>query len=469
MRSETMLPLNLGLIHFVGIGGIGMSGIAEVLFNLGYQISGSDTKKSPITERLSKLGIETFPCHSASNLTNAKVVVISSAINSDNEELKAARRLGIPVVKRAEMLAELMRLKSNVAIAGTHGKTTTTSMIAALFDEASLDPTVINGGIIQAYDSNARLGAGEWMIVEADESDGTFTKLPATLAVITNIDPEHMEHYGNFGNLVDAFYNFATNIPFYGALICCTDDPDVHALVGKISDRKVIKYGFNKQADFRVENLTFEGGFAKFDVIHKKNSTFLSDVRLPMTGEHNVLNSIGAIVVANHLGIDKRKVKNSLLRFKGVKRRFTLVAEIKNVKIIDDYAHHPVEIAAVLKAARQACKGRVIAVHQPHRYSRLSSLFDEFCLCFNEADAVAITDVHGANEKPLPGINKERLIEGLRSHGHRDVCAIEKEDELAKFFLSKVDPGDIFVCMGAGSISGWVNNLPKSLSQVENE
>jgi len=467
MDSKTLLPLNLGLIHFVGIGGIGMSGIAEVMLNLGYKVCGSDSKKSAITERLESLGILIFIGHEVTNIDSVEVVVISSAVGIENPELKAARKKGIPIVKRAEMLAELMRLKSNIAVAGSHGKTTTTSMIAALLDGGNFDPTVINGGIIHAYDSNARLGAGEWMVVEADESDGTFTKLPATIAVITNIDPEHMEYYGTFDKLLEAFYNFASNTPFYGAIICCTDDPDVHTLVGKISDRRVIKYGFNNQADYRITNLKFENGKANFDLIQAIKKITIKNIQLPMTGEHNVLNAVAAIVVAEHLSISFDDIRISLNAFSGVKRRFTFVAEIDNVKIIDDYAHHPVEIKAVLKAARQATTGRVIAVHQPHRYSRLSLLFDDFCRCFNEADIVAITDIYSANEKPIKGVTRDSLVDGLRSYGHRDVSAIDGERGLHQFYKEKVIANDIFVCLGAGSISIWVNNIPNSLTKKE--
>ena len=467
MDSKTLLPLNLGLIHFVGIGGIGMSGIAEVMLNLGYKVCGSDSKKSAITERLESLGILIFIGHEVTNIDSVEVVVISSAVGIENPELKAARKKGIPIVKRAEMLAELMRLKSNIAVAGSHGKTTTTSMIAALLDGGNFDPTVINGGIIHAYDSNARLGAGEWMVVEADESDGTFTKLPATIAVITNIDPEHMEYYGTFNKLLEAFYNFASNTPFYGAIICCTDDPDVHTLVGKISDRRVIKYGFNNQADYRITNLKFENGKANFDLIQAIKKITIKNIQLPMTGEHNVLNALAAIVVAEHLSISFDDIRISLNAFSGVKRRFTFVAEIDNVKIIDDYAHHPVEIKAVLKAARQASTGRVIAVHQPHRYSRLSLLFDDFCRCFNEADIVAITDIYSANEKPIKGVTRDSLVDGLRSYGHRDVSAIDGERGLHQFYKEKVIANDIFVCLGAGSISIWVNNIPNSLTKKE--
>ena len=463
MKQRAVLPLNLRVIFFVGIGGIGMSGIAEVMHNLGYIVKGSDSKESPITNRLKQLGIEVFFGHDASNLKSVEVVVVSSAISSENVEVKVARRSGIPIVKRAEMLAELMRFKSNIAVAGSHGKTTTTSMISALLDGGNYDPTVINGGIIQAYGSNARLGAGEWMVVEADESDGTFTKLPATIAVITNIDAEHMEHYESFNNLLEAFRDFATNTPFYGAIICCTDDPDVHALISKIRDRRLIKYGFNAQADYRVTRLEFINGRASFDIYHASSGKTVSDLLVPMTGKHNVLNALAAVVVARHLDISFDEIKRSLTAFSGVRRRFTLVAELNDIKIIDDYAHHPVEIDAVLKAARQSTSGRVIVVHQPHRYTRLSYLFEDFCRCFNEADIVAITDVYEANEAPILGADKSSLVEGLRAYGHRDVTAIDGEIGLKQFFQEKALPNDIFLCLGAGSISNWINDLSEQL------
>ncbi len=465
MNSKTNLPLNLRTIFFIGIGGIGMSGIAEVMHNLGYVVKGSDNKKSYITDRLSNIGIEIFIGHSVKNLNMVEVVVVSSAISFENVEVQAARRIGIPIVKRAEMLAELMRFKSNIAIAGSHGKTTTTSMISALLDGGNYDPTVINGGVIQAYGSNARLGDGEWMVVEADESDGSFTKLPATIAVITNIDPEHMEYYGSFENLLEGFRNFATNTPFYGAIICCTDDPDVHALVSKIKDRRIIKYGFNAQADFRVTRVEILDFGSRFDIYQAGNGEIISGFTLPMTGEHNVLNALAAIVVARHLDISFKEIKNSLVGFRGVKRRFTLVAEVDKVKIIDDYAHHPVEIDAVLKAARQSTSGRVIVVHQPHRYTRLSNLFKDFCRCFNEADIVAITDVYEANEKPIKGIHRDSLVEGLRTYGHRDVIGIGGESELYQFYHARARPNDIFLCLGAGSISAWTNNLAATLKK----
>ena len=463
MNAATKLPTDVGPIHFVGIGGIGMSGIAEVLLNLGYTVQGSDLKASKITERLQSLGATIFIGQEGKNLAAAEVVVISSAIKSDNPELQEARLKGLPVVRRAEMLAELMRLKSNVAIAGTHGKTTTTTMVATLLDKSGIDPTVINGGIIHAYGSNARMGQGEWMVVEADESDGTFNRLPATVAVVTNIDPEHMEHWGDFDSLRQGFLDFVSNIPFYGLAVCCTDHSEVQALVGKISDRRVITYGFNAQADVRAVNLKYKGGVAHFDVELQAEERTIENCHLPMTGDHNVSNALAAIAVARHLGMKSSEIKEALANFKGVNRRFTKVGEVNGVTIIDDYGHHPVEIAAVLKAARQASEGRIIAVHQPHRYSRLSSLFDDFCSCFNEADVVAIADVFAAGEDPIAGASRDDLVTGLIRHGHRHARAIHSEEDLERLVREQSETGDIVVCLGAGTISAWANALPERL------
>jgi UDP-N-acetylmuramate--alanine ligase len=465
MNAATKLPTDIGPIHFVGIGGIGMSGIAEVLLNHGYQVRGSDLKATKITQRLASLGAEIFVGQRAENLAGSSVVVISSAIKPGNPELEEAGKLGLPVVRRAEMLAELMRLKSNVAVAGTHGKTTTTTMVATLLDAGGLDPTVINGGIIHAYGSNARMGQGEWMVVEADESDGTFIKLPATVAIVTNIDAEHMEHYGTFDALRDAFYTFVHNIPFYGVAVCCTDHPEVQALVGRIRDRRVITYGFNAQADVRAGNLRYQNGVAHFDVYLRDEDQRINAVSLPMPGDHNVLNALSAIAVARHLGVKTNEIRVALANFKGVNRRFTKVAEINGVTIIDDYGHHPVEIAAVLKAARQATDGRVIAVHQPHRYSRLADLFEDFCTCFNDADVVAISDVFAAGEEPIEGAGRDDLVAGLIAHGHHHAVALKTEQGLADLVRREANPGDMVVCLGAGTISAWANALPERLTQ----
>ena len=461
--AVTKLPNDIGPIHFVGIGGIGMSGIAEVLLNLGYQVQGSDLKDSKITERLASLGARIFIGQRAENLENAEVVVISSAIKTGNPELDAARMAGLPVVRRAEMLAELMRMKSNVAIAGTHGKTTTTTLVATFLDAGNLDPTVINGGIIHAYGSNARMGQGEWMVVEADESDGTFNRLPATIAIVTNIDPEHMEHWGSIENLRKGFYDFVSNIPFYGIAVCCTDHPEVQALVGKITDRRVVTYGFNAQADVRVLNLTYKNGVAHFDIALQQEDSVIEGCILPMPGDHNVSNALSAVAVARHLGMTHDDIRAALAGFKGVNRRFTKVGEVKGVTIIDDYGHHPVEITAVLKAARQASEGRVIAVHQPHRYTRLSSLFEDFCTCFNDADVVAIAEVYAAGEDPIEGASRDDLVAGLIRHGHRHARAIVSEDDLERLVREQARDGDIVVCLGAGTISAWAHGLPARL------
>ena len=463
MTPATKLPGDIGPIHFVGIGGIGMSGIAEVLLNQAYVVQGSDLKSSKITQRLAGLGAEIFEGQRAENLEHAEVVVISSAIKPGNPELDEARRRGLPVVRRAEMLAELMRLKSNVAVAGTHGKTTTTTMVAALLDHGRFDPTVVNGGIIHAYGSNARVGEGEWMVVEADESDGTFNRLPATVAIVTNIDPEHMEHWGTIENLRQGFCDFVSNIPFYGLAICCTDHTEVQALVGRITDRRIVTYGFNAQADVRATNLTYKSGIAHFDVVLQGEDKVIEGCTLPMPGDHNVSNALSAVAVARHLGMKRDEIREALAKFGGVNRRFTKVGEVNGVTIIDDYGHHPVEIAAVLKAARQATEGRVIAVHQPHRYSRLSSLFDDFCACFNEADVVAIAEVFAAGEAPIEGADRDALVAGLIRHGHRHARAILDEEDLERLVREQARPGDMVVCLGAGTISTWANGLPARL------
>ena len=463
MNAATKLPTDVGPIHFVGIGGIGMSGIAEVLLNHGYEVQGSDLKATPITERLAGMGAEIFIGQRPDNLSGAEVVVISSAIKPGNAELDEARRQGLPVVRRAEMLAELMRLKSNIAVAGTHGKTTTTTLVAELLVKGGIDPTVINGGIIHAYGSNARMGQGEWMVVEADESDGTFNRLPATIAIVTNIDPEHMEHWGDFDRLRQGFHDFLSNIPFYGLAVCCTDHPEVQALVGRISDRRVLTYGFNAQADVRAVNLRYEKGVAHFDVALQAEGRMIEGCSLPMPGDHNVSNALSAVAVARHLGMKRDEIRTALASFGGVNRRFTRVGEVNGVTVIDDYGHHPVEIAAVLRAARQATEGKVIAVHQPHRYSRLSSLFEDFCGCFNEADVVGIAEVYAAGEDPIPGASRDDLVAGLIRHGHRHAVALDNEDDLERMVRETARPGDMVVCLGAGTISAWANALPGRL------
>jgi len=462
------IPFDIGGIHFIGIGGIGMSGIAEVMHNLGYKVQGSDLSESANVERLRGLGIPVAIGQRAENLGEARVVVFSSAVKDDNPEVVAARERFLPLVRRAEMLAELMRLKSCVAIGGTHGKTTTTSMVAALLDAGEFDPTVINGGIINAYGTNARLGAGDWMVVEADESDGTFIKLPATVAVVTNIDPEHMDHYGDFDALREAFRTFVENIPFYGFAVACIDHPEVQSLMGKIRDRRVVSYGFSPQAEVRAENLTYDAGVAHFDVAMTDRLSGeerrIEGLTLPMPGRHNVLNSLAAITVAARMGMSDAQIAKALSSFGGVKRRFTRTGEWNGVTVIDDYGHHPVEIAAVLSAARDATKGKVIAVVQPHRYTRLHSLFEDFCTCFNNADHVVVADVYTAGEQPIPGADKDGLVEGLKAHGHRHVQALSGPEDLPRLVKETAEPGDLVVCLGAGSITQWANALPGQLA-----
>jgi UDP-N-acetylmuramate--alanine ligase len=464
------MPLTIGTIHFVGIGGIGMSGIAEILHNLGYSVQGSDVAESANVKRLRDLGIPVQVGHGADNLGTAQVVVVSSAIARDNPEVAAARAKLIPVVRRAEMLAELMRLKWSVAVAGTHGKTTTTSLVAAIIDAAGLDPTVINGGILNAYGSNARLGAGDWMVVEADESDGTFTKLPATIAIVTNIDPEHLDFYGDFDAVRTAFVSFVQNIPFYGFAAVCIDHPEVQAMIPRVSDRKLITYGMSPQADVRAVNIEASAGSLTFDVILTSRDAgdkrTLKGLTLPMLGHHNVQNALAAISVTHEMGIEDDQIRAALKGFAGVKRRFTCTGEAGGVTVIDDYGHHPVEIGAVLKGARAATKGRIIAVVQPHRFTRLKTLFDQFCACFNDADTVIVADVYPAGEKPIPGIDRDHLVEGLRTHGHRDVIALADPGELAGIVHGLARPGDLVVCLGAGSITNWAQALPGELAAL---
>ncbi|MCZ4279292.1 UDP-N-acetylmuramate--L-alanine ligase [Kiloniella laminariae] len=466
------MPLDIGPLHFVGIGGIGMSGIAEILHNLGYQIQGSDIAESANVQRLRKMGIKVMIGHLAENVTDARVVVVSSAIKLDNPEIAEARNNLIPIVRRAEMLAELMRFKSCVAVGGTHGKTTTTSMIAALLDGGHFDPTVINGGIINAYGTNARLGEGDWMVVEADESDGTFIKLPATISVITNIDPEHMEFYGSIEALHDAFATFVKNIPFYGFSVLCIDHPVVQSMIGRIQDRRIVTYGLSPQASVRATNIRTEITGNLFDVTISSRSgdesRVIKDCHLPMLGNHNILNSLAAISVASELGMADEAIRKALSNFSGVKRRFTKTGEVNGITIIDDYGHHPVEIAAVLQAARQAIKGesRVIAVVQPHRYSRLSDHFEGFCSCFNDADQVIVADVYAAGETPIEGADKDSLVTGLRTRGHRNAIALPDPEKLAEMVADYAEEGDLVVCLGAGNISAWAHALPGQLEKL---
>ncbi|WP_210484965.1 UDP-N-acetylmuramate--L-alanine ligase [Microvirga antarctica] len=464
------LPPKLGPIHFIGIGGIGMSGIAEVMHNLGYTVQGSDASDNYNVKRLADKGIKTFIGHKAENVDAAEIVVVSTAIKRDNPELAMAREKRLPVVRRAEMLAELMRFKSCVAIAGTHGKTTTTSLVATLLDAGGLDPTVINGGIINAYGTNARMGEGQWMVVEADESDGTFLKLPADVAVVTNIDAEHLDHFGTFDAIKEAFRRFIDSIPFYGFAVMCIDHPTVQDLVGHIEDRRIITYGENPQADVRLMDIDTRDGQSRFRVmIRDRRPGFrieLEDLVLPMPGAHNALNATAAIAVAHELGVSTDAIRKALGNFGGVKRRFTRTGTWNGVAIFDDYGHHPIEISATLKAARASTSGQVIAVVQPHRYTRLSSLFEQFCTCFNDADAVIVAPVYAAGEQPIPGAERDDLVAGLKARGHRNAMALDKPEDLAGLVKGIARPGDYVLCLGAGNITQWAYALPGELEAL---
>ncbi|TYC86429.1 UDP-N-acetylmuramate--L-alanine ligase [Novosphingobium sp. BW1] len=463
---------DIGTIHFVGIGGIGMSGIAEVMHNLGYSVQGSDMAESYVVEHLRSRGITVNIGQRAENVNGAAVVVISTAVKRSNPEVVYALEHRIPVVRRAEMLAELMRLKSTVAVAGTHGKTTTTSMVAALLDAGGIDPTVINGGIINAYGSNARLGESDWMVVEADESDGSFLRLDGTIAVVTNIDPEHLDHYGSFDKVKEAFVEFIENVPFYGAALLCIDHPEVQAVIPKVRDRRVVTYGFSAQADIRGENVTPIAGGNRFDVaLRQRDGSFqrIEGIELPMPGRHNVQNALAAVGVAIEMGCPHDVIRTGFSKFGGVKRRFTKVGEIAvgegAVSVIDDYGHHPVEIRAVLAAAREGVKGRVIAVAQPHRYTRLRDHMDEFESCFNDADIVYITPVYAAGEEPIVGVDSAHLVKGLKSRGHRSAQEIAGADALVETLAETILPGDMIVCLGAGDITKWAASLATAITE----
>ena len=461
------IPIDIGPIHFVGIGGIGMSGIAEVLHNLGYKVQGSDVAEGPTVERLRGLGVQVAIGHAAANVGEAAVVVVSTAIKQGNPEVDAARARRVPVVRRAEMLAELMRLKSSIAIGGTHGKTTTTSLVASVLAVAGMDPTVINGGIINALGANAYLGGGDWMVVEADESDGAFLKLPSTVAVVTNIDPEHLDHWGDFDAVRQAYRTFIENIPFYGFAVICADHPEAQALTAAVRDRRIITYGFNPQADVRAENLEVGPDGARFDVSARlpgaRNESRIADLRLPMFGAHNVQNSLVAVATALELGVPAEQIRRGLAAFGGVKRRFTVTGVAHGVTVVDDYGHHPVEIDCVLEAARSVAPGRVIAVMQPHRFSRLQDLMEGFCTCFNDADRVIVAPVHPAGETPIPGVDHTALAQGLRAHGHKAVETIDGPEDLAAAVAADAEDGDYVICLGAGTITRWAAALPAEL------
>lgn len=473
-------PIDVGTIHFVGIGGIGMSGIAEVLHNLGYKVQGSDIADNYNVKRLRDEGIRILIGHKPENLVDecgglVNVVVVSSAVKKDNPELVIAREQKLPIVRRAEMLAELMRLKSSVAVAGTHGKTTTTTMVGMMLEEGGFDPTIINGGIVNKYGTNTRLGQSEWMVVEADESDGTFTHLPATIGVVTNIDPEHMDHYGAFDNVRMAYHRFIENLPFYGYAVLCIDHPVVQGLIPEVTDKRIVTYGFNPQADVHAFNIRSDSSGSTYDVKFSQTLTddgrdlLVRDIRLPMLGVHNVLNSLAALSVAIKMGMPVASMKNALAGFSGVKRRFTKTGESNQITVIDDYGHHPVEIMAVLKAARLAVSengGRVIAVVQPHRYSRLASLFDEFCTCFYDADTVIVADVYAAGEQPIEGIDRDHLAQGIKAHGHKGVQVLPSAEKLAEIIADIAASNDLVLCLGAGDITKWAYALPAELDEI---
>jgi UDP-N-acetylmuramate--alanine ligase len=466
------LPLSIGTIHFVGIGGIGMSGIAEVLHELGYAVQGSDISENANVARLRASGIPVVIGHDAANLRDAQVVVISTAVPRDNPEVVAARRKLIPVVRRAEMLAELMRLKWAIAIGGTHGKTTTTSLVAAVLEGAGFDPTVINGGIINAYGSNTRLGAGDWMVVEADESDGSFLRLPGVITIVTNMDPEHLDHWGTREAMEAGYRQFVSNIPFYGFAVLCIDHPAVQQMIPALSDHRVITYGFSPQADVRAERIISGKDGATFEVRFSDRITGrarrMGPFRLPMLGNHNVSNALAALTVAAEMDIDEAQIKAALANFAGVKRRFTKTGEAGGITIVDDYGHHPVEIAAVLKAARQAGARDVVAIVQPHRYTRLQTLFEEFCTCMNDAGTVIVADVYPAGEAPIEGVNRDALVEGLRARGHRQVVPLSDPSHLAEMVHAIARQGDYVVCLGAGNITQWAAALPEALQTLQN-
>ena len=469
------VPTDIGVVHFVGIGGIGMSGIAEVMGNLGYTVQGSDLNESATVDRLRSRGIKVLIGHVKENVEGAAVVVTSTAVKRTNPEVAYALENRIPVVRRAEMLAELMRLKSTIAVAGTHGKTTTTSMIASLLDAGHVDPTVINGGIIEQYGSNARLGDSDWMVVEADESDGSFLRLDGTIAVVTNIDPEHLDHYGDFDGVKSAFVEFIHNVPFYGAAVLCIDHPEVQAVIGKVRDRRVITYGFSLQADICGVNVRPHAGGNVFDVIVRQRGEEdrrIEGVKLPMPGRHNVQNALAAIAVAIEMGCPDDVIKSGFASFGGVRRRFTRVGEVDGATIIDDYAHHPVEIRAVLSAARESVTGhggRVIAVVQPHRFTRLRDLMDDFQNAFNDADQVYVTPVYTAGEEPIDGVDAAALVSGLKSRGHRFAAPVADQAELARVLASEVTGGDLVVCLGAGDITRWAAGLADAIGRERAE
>ncbi|WP_039456669.1 UDP-N-acetylmuramate--L-alanine ligase [Candidatus Jidaibacter acanthamoebae] len=481
MNSQlySISPIEVGIIHFIGIGGIGMSGMAEILKNLGYQVQGSDISDSYVTERLEKLGIPVFIGHKEENVKDAAIIVRSTAINPFNPEIIAAKNLNIPIIKRSEMLAEIMRFKHCIAVSGTHGKTTTTSLVAKMLEEAALNPTVINGGIINELGTNARLGSGKFLVAEADESDGTFISIPAFVAVVTNIDPEHLDYYGSFENAKDAYFKFIENLPFYGFGVLCFDHETVREVAARVTNRLIISYGIkNKNADLvavninqALEEITFDVKISETLQKHLKiDFNEIKDIKLSISGEHNLLNSLAAVVVALKLNISKELIQKGLSTFQGVKRRFTKVAEINGISIIDDYAHHPIEIKATLKTARKIAddkSSKVIVIAQPHRYSRLKDLMDEFSICFKEADVLYISEVYPAGEEPINGVDSQALVQNIKKTTGQEVYLLPDHNQIASILKSTIQPNDLVIFLGAGNITKWAYQLPEQLANLQ--
>ena len=453
-------------IHFVGIGGIGMSGIAEVLLNLGFEVSGSDLSSSETTRRLVSLGGRVNRGHATENLEDADVVVISSAIRPDNPEVVEARRRAIPVIPRAEMLAELMRLKYGVAVAGSHGKTTTTSLVAAILEAGGVDPTVVIGGKVNSMGTTAKLGQGDTLVAEADESDGSFMKLSPTLAVVTNIDPEHMDHYGDLEQLKETFLDFVNKVPFYGLAIVCLDSENVQSLLPRV-EKRTVTYGTSLQADYSLKSVEPVGLATRFVPLRRGEE--LAPITLQMTGRHNVLNALAALAVADELEVPYEVTRQALEQFGGIQRRFTVRGTAGDVMVVDDYGHHPEEIKATLAGAREATKRRLVAVFQPHRYSRTQFLFDQFATAFYNADMVLMTDIYAASEAPIEGVDSATLADAIRQHGHRDVVYRPTKEQLLDELLLRARPGDMVVTLGAGDIWRVGQGLLDALQRAENE
>lgn len=447
-------------VHFIGIGGIGMSGIAEILLSQGYVVNGSDIAESEITRRLASLGATVHYGHAEQNLNNSDVVVVSSAIDEKNPEIQAARKNKVPIIQRAEMLGELMKMKTSIAIAGTHGKTSTTSMIATIVHHSGLDPTIIIGGRVDALGGNAKLGKGDFLIAEADESDKSFLKLPATIAIVTNIDNDHLNNYGNIQNIKDAFVDFVNRIPFYGMAILCQDDENVKSILPRLN-KPFITYGFSPQAALQARNPQFANFGSNFEVWQGEKK--LGEARSNVPGKHNVLNALAAIAAGLEIGLTFEQASQGLAQFKGVRRRFELKGEKGGVKVFDDYGHHPTEIRATLNAARKAWSGRIVTLFQPHRYSRTQDCYDDFVRAFDDADVVFVSDVYAAGEDPIPGISAERLAEDIRLHGHKSVEFVGEAKSSADKIIGKLLPGDLFLTLGAGNVYSAGEQLLKLL------